>query len=781
MSDPAPHPAGLQAPARVSKTRAAVSIRDGRKPDLTASLNAATAVLFSLTVFMSAALLFMLQPMFAKMALPLLGGTPAVWNTCMVFFQAVLLVGYSYAHAAPAVLGLRRQAALHLVLLLAALCVLPVAIPENWNPTAHQNPFLWLLTLLLVALGLPFLVVSTTAPLAQTWFTGTDHPSARDPYFLYAASNAGSLAALLAYPTLVEPNLRLADQSRLWALGYVLLITLLLGCAALVWHSRATSDAAVPAPARPAAGAAVAPAPIARNPASRRVRWILLAFVPSSLMLGVTTYLTTDVAPMPLFWLVPLAVYLLTFVLAFGRRPRVLGHRVHRLIPILILPLTMTIAFGAVGPLWVLALLHLLTFLVISLLCHGELATTRPSADRLTEFFLWVAVGGVLGGVFNALLAPVMFSRPIEYPLMLVAACLLRRPPATGGTNAPARWEYAVPFAVGAVTLGLASLVKAIPIAALPGPLLVAAVPALLCFALRYRPLAFGLGLGALILATTFLREEAGYHTLHRERSFFGIWQVRVYPTAKFTALLNGTTEHGRQSLEPGREREPLSYFHRAGPLGQVFEAIPASRGAAPVAVIGLGTGSLACHGRPGQEFTFYEIDPVVLRIARNLRYFTFLENCPPAIRVVLGDARRSLVTAPDGHYGLIILDAFSSDAIPSHLLTREALRLYLDKLARPGLLAFHISNRHLDLEPIVGNLAHDASLFALGQLETGMDREQGGPSGRTPSHWVVLARREEDLGALRDDRRWHALPPRPDRRLWTDDFSNILEVIRWR
>ena len=744
-------------------------------------LNAAARLLFSMTVFISAALLFMVQPMFAKMALPLLGGTPAVWNTCMVFFQAVLLVGYGYAHATPAALGLRRQAALHLALLLTALIVLPVAVPEGWSPTAQQSPLMWLLALLLVALGLPFLVVSTTAPLVQKWFAGTDHPLARDPYFLYAASNVGSLAALLAYPTLIEPNLRLADQSRLWALGYVLLTGLLVGCAAVVWRSRASIVADAPATVEPAAVATVEPVQIERIAALRRARWVLLAFVPSSLMLGVTTYLTTDVAPMPLLWVVPLAVYLLTFVLAFGRRARVSHQRMHRLLPILVLPLTMTISFGAAGPLWILAPLHLLAFFVISMVCHGELASSRPSADRLTEFFLWVAVGGVLGGIFNALLAPMVFSRPIEYPLVLVAACLLRRPQATGRTKAAARWEFAVPLAVGAVILGLFWLVRAIPIVGLPGLLLIGGVPAFLCFALRYRPVAFSLGLGALMLTTTLLIEDTGYQTLYRERTFFGMWQVRVYPTDKFIALLNGTTEHGRQSLEPGREQEPLSYFHRSGPIGQVFSAIPASRGGAPVAVIGLGTGSLACHGRAGQEFTFYEIDPAVLRIASNPRYFRFLEACPPAIRVVLGDARRSLAAAPDRHYGLIILDAFSSDAIPSHLLTREALRLYLDKLADPGLLAFHISNRHLDLEPTVGNLAHDARLLALAQLEAGMSKEDAGRVGRTPSHWVVLARRQEDFGALRDNQRWRALPPRPDRRLWTDDFSNMLEVIRWR
>lgn len=744
------------------------------------SRHVVAAALFSLTVFLSAALLFTVQPMFARMALPMLGGTPAVWNTCMLFFQAVLLIGYGYAHVAPAALGLRRQVVLHLGLLLITLFVLPVAIPEGWSPPAQQSPFLWLFMLLLIALGLPFLVVSTTAPLVQKWFTGTDHPLARDPYFLYAASNVGSLAALLAYPTLIEPNLRLTDQSRLWALGYLLLTGLLLGCGAILSRFPASITVGAPATGGPAVVAAASPVPVAGRAAVRPARWVLLAFLPSSLMLGVTTYLTTDVAPMPLLWVVPLAVYLLTFVFAFGQNARLSGRRIRRLLPILMLPLALTIAFKAIGPLWVLALLHLLTFFVISMVCHGELARSRPAAERLTEFFLWIAVGGVLGGIFNALLAPLAFNHPIEYPLVLVAACFLRTTDGTARAKPVAGWEFVVPLALGALLTGLVWLIRTLPIVGLPGLLLSGGLPAALCFALRHRPVAFGFGLGTLMLTMAMLTGSGEYRTLYRERSFFGVWQVRVHPAGKFTALVNGTTDHGRQSLEAGRELEPLAYFHRAGPIGQVFRAMEGSTSAGPVGIIGLGTGSLACHGKPGQEFTFYEIDPAVLRIAGDPRYFTYLKACPPAIRVILGDARRSLVAAPDRHYGLIILDAFSSDAIPSHLLTREALRLYLDKLADSGLLALHISNRHLDLEPTVANLAHDAKLVALAQLEAAISKEDA-RDGRTPSHWVVLARRAEDLGALRADQRWRALPPRPDRRLWTDDFSNILEVIRWR
>jgi hypothetical protein len=731
--------------------------------------------LFAVTLLLSAILLFAVQPMFAKMVLPLLGGTPAVWNTCVVFFQVTLLAGYAYAHATTTALAAPRQAALHLALVLLPLLLLPIAVPVGWSPPPQQSPVPWLLALLAVALGLPFFVVSTTAPLVQAWFSRTGHARAHDPYFLYAASNTGSLGALLAYPALIEPNIRLADQSRLWTIGYLVLALLLAVCASIVWRSRAriAPNPSVPAEAAPPQAGGASP--------GGRARWILLAAVPSSLMLGLTTYLTSDIAPMPLLWVLPLTLYLVTFVIAFaGTADRSL-RLMQRLMPILILPLTVTLAMKAVGPLWLLVLLHLLTFFVTSMVCHGELARSRPGAERLTEFFLWVAVGGVLGGVFSALIAPVAFTGVVEYPLALMLACLLR-PPRTPGPSklSDLLLALAVPVALGALVTGLVWLISTLRMTGPASALLIGGLPALLCFAVRHRPLAFGLGVGALALLTPLLLEDARHRTLHRERSFFGVWQVQVDPSMKFVMLQNGTTTHGIQSREAARRQEPLSYFHRTGPAGQVFALLSGSKTGVPVAVIGLGTGSLACHGVRGQPFTFYEIDPAAVRIAGNPRYFTFLESCPPTIQIVMGDARRSLAAARDRQYGLIVLDAFSSDAIPSHLLTREALRLYLGKLTESGVLAFHISNRYLDLAPTVGNLAHDAGLVARARLESKVSDKEAA-EGKTASHWTVLARRAEDLGALAADPRWSPLLPRPDKQLWTDDFSNIFEVVKWR
>lgn len=734
--------------------------------------------LFTTTVFASAVLLFAVQPMFAKMVLPLLGGTPAVWNTCMVFFQATLLAGYAYAHVTARAVGIRRQVAIHTVLLVMPLLFLPIAVPAAWTSPSPDHPEIWLLTLLIVALGLPLFVVSTTGPLVQAWFARTNHPLAHDPYFLYAASNTGSLAALLAYPTFIEPNLRLADQSHLWSIGYVILALLLVGCAVIVWSPRVSARQQVSPGQTGAVARRAMPDPGTSISVWQRGRWTLLAFIPSSLMLGLTTYLTTDVAPMPLLWVIPLAIYLFSFVLTFGRRVHASYSVVSRLLPIVVVPLAATMAVGSVGGAWILVPLHLVTLFGASLLCHGELAHRRPPADHLTDFYLWIGVGGVLGGIFNALVAPAIFNGVVEYPLALVLACLVRRLDASGTPTPSRRQDFRQALVVVPAILGLLWLAHTLPLLKNLPAVLAVGVPALLCFALRDRPLPFGLAVGTLVMAAPII-SAVDDGTVYRERSFFGVSQVRTFPTERLTVLLSGTTKHGAQSLDPAQRQEPLSYFHRTGPIGQVFAAIRA-QDAPRVGIIGLGAGSLACYGTPGQQFTFYEIDPTVVRIARDPRYFTFLQLCPPDIRVVLGDARRSLAAAPDASYGLIVLDAFSSDAIPSHLLTREAVDLYLTKLRGSGLLALHISNNRLDLEPTVGNLAHNAQLVALVQFDERVSPDEA-RAGKTPSHWVLLARRWEDLGALPRDQPWRVLSPRPDKTLWTDDFSNIFEVIKWR
>jgi hypothetical protein len=710
--------------------------------------------------------------MFAKMALPLLGGAPAVWNTCILFFQATLLGGYAYAHVTTRFLRIRQQAVLHLALLLISLSALPIGMPGAWSQPSQNYPIIWLLALLLVALGLPFFIISASAPLVQTWFLRSGHPMAGDPYFLYVASNSGSLAALLAYPILIEPNIRLTAQSHLWTFGYLLLMLLLVICIAAVWPARTTSGTMVSVGVHYGEHGD-GTAGHARLSPSLRIRWVLLAFIPSSLMLGLTTYITANVAPMPLLWTIPLALYLLSFVVAFGPDIWISSSFLNRLVPIVVLPVAATLALGPLGQLWLLVPLHLLAFFVMSLLCHRELAEHRPPPNRLTEFYLLIGVGGFVGGIFNALVAPSIFTAVLEYPLVLVMACFVRRSPT------PTRLNLHLALAVCIAVSGSIWFAHTSAPGAAVTLLFTICLPALLCFAVRNRPLPFTLGVGTL-LVTTALLVGSGHQILYRHRSFFGVSQVLNDQSRDVRILVNGTTSHGSQSLDPARQREPLAYFYRTGPIGQVFAALSEVRPVSPVAVIGLGTGSLACYGQSGQDFTFYEIDPVVVGIARDPRYFTFLQVCPPDVHIVGGDARLSLASARDGHYGLIVLDAFSSDAIPSHLITKQALRLYMQKLAKSGLLAVHISNDHLDLEPIVANLADDAGIVGLAQRDLGVTPAEA-RVGKTGSHWAVLARRLDDLHALRNDPRWHRLAPRADRAVWTDDFSNILSIIKWR
>jgi SAM-dependent methyltransferase len=726
--------------------------------------------LYAATMLVSASLLFLVQPMFAKMVLPLLGGSPAVWNTTVVFYQAVLLGGYLYAHATTARLGVRRQAALHVVPLLLPLLVLPIAVPAGWRPPTEDTPIPWLLSLLLVSVGLPFFAVSASSPMLQKWFAASGHRAAADPYFLYAASNVGSLLALISYPLLLEPSLRLAEQSWTWTLGYGLLVILTLSCAATVWRRAATPPSLLH-PRSVASNAATE-----RLALGRRLRWVLLAFVPSSLMLSVTTYLSNNIAPIPLLWVIPLGLYLLTFILVFASR-QLLPHRAMvRALPILVLPLAIVIIAQATQPIWLLILLHLLTFFVAAMVCHGEIAADRPSTAHLTEFYLWMSLGGVLGGMFNALLAPVLFTTVLEYPLVLVLACLLM--PARDGKPARRMLDVGLPLALGVLVAGL--IVGLPSLGVRSGPLgvgLMFGLPALVCFSFSRRPLRLGLGLAALFLASALYTSDQGA-VLHAERSFFGIHRVLADPDGRFHMLSHGATMHGMQYTDPARRRGPLSYFHRSGPAGQVFRAFDEAEAKQHIAVIGLGAGSLACYAEPGQQWLFYEIDPSVQHIARDSGYFSFLQDCAPQARIVLGDARLSLATAPTGAYDLLVLDAYSSDAIPIHLITREALAVYLDKLAPGGLLVFHISNIYFDLKPVVANLAQDAGLVALVQEDQTLT-EADLADGKKASQWAILARTPTDLGKLANDPRWRPLQPRPGLRLWTDDFSSVLSVLR--
>ena len=733
---------------------------------------------FSLTMFLSAALLFLVEPMFAKMALPLLGGSAAVWTTCLVFFQVTLLAGYAYAHASAKLLGKRTQVAVHAAVLLAPLALLPVHVPGGWTPPAQSNPVGWLLGLLLVAVGLPFFALSATTPVLQKWFAQSGHPSSGDPYFLYAASNSGSLLGLLSYPFLLGPLLRLSDQSRLWTYCYGLFLLLVTGCILLVWRSPREDSARASTPPLDARIEEVA-ARNAENPTlRRRLRWLALAFVPSSLMLGVTTALTTDVPAIPLFWVLPLALYLLSFVLVFARKPPLAHLWLSRRLPLLILIAAIPIVLKGVLPLMVLLPVDLLTLFGVAMVCHGEVARSRPATQHLTDFYLWVSVGGVLGGAFNALLAPVVFSTVLEFPIALVLAAMLCQP-IDGAEDTPRarRLDYLFPMALGLAVAAATLELQAKGVA--PGRmfnLIIFGPAAICCLRFGTRPRRFGLGVAALILASQVYTGAFG-HILHRERSFFGVYRVSDDAELNCRVLFHGSIPHGLQSLDLSRACEPLAYYTRRGPVGQLFEAYQERPVGNEVAVIGLGAGVMACYHQPRQRFTFYEIDPTVLRIAQDPRYFTYLSDCGSPVRVVLGDARLSLRDAPAHGYGLMVLDAFSGDSIPTHLLTREALALYLAKLAPNGVLAFDISNRYLDLHGVLGDLAQDAGLCCLMNDDAHISEDER-REGKFASSWVVMARDANDLEALRRNPNWRACQAVSGSRVWTDDFSNIVSIL---
>lgn len=725
-------------------------------------------LLYACTLFLSSALLFAVQPMISKMVLPLLGGSPGVWNACMCFFQAGLLAGYAYAHLLARRLAWTTQAALHAALLLLAFLFLPPALGQATPPTGG-SPVGWLLGLLAIGIGLPFFVLSATAPLVQHWFSRTRHPDARNPYFLYAASNAGSLLALLGYPLLAEPLWDLGQQSLAWSAGFVLLALALAGCFAAARRQRAEVSGE---PADDTSAAAVSN--------RQRLLWLALSFLPSSLLMGVTTFITTDLASTPLLWVIPLALYLTTFILVFARRPLLRHEWMRRALPHLLILIAL-LSLLHIASVWLLAL-HLAGFFTIAMVSHGELAARRPPAAHLTEFYLFMSLGGVLGGIFNALLAPAIFSGVYEYPLMLAASCLLAGTPAAGGRRALALDGLLPALLLGVLVLLAAGsdALRALLAQGGRGGIVIAvlafAALAALLLSFSSRPLRFALGISA-CLAFAAVRQAQG--ALETERSFFGIYKVIPVDQGRKVALLHGTTAHGVAGQEPGQARQPMSYYAEQGPFGQLLRS-DTVRGFRHIGVVGLGVGSLACYAAPGQSWTFHEIDPLVERLARDRRHFRFLEECGQQAAIRIGDARLTLEQVPDGGYDLLVLDAYSSDSIPLHLMSREALALYLRKLSPQGLLAFHVSNRHLDLMPVLARLADDAGLSGLQQhFRPDEALRRQGEAMATDA--VLLSRSQANLALLRADTAWQPLAPAPGTPLWTDSYSNILGVIRWR
>jgi len=969
--------------------------------------------LYAVTLFVSAFILFLVQPIVGKIILPKLGGTPQVWNTCMVFFQMVLLAGYAYTHNATTRLNLRQQLIAHVVLLALPLAILlpfPFTIGDPqmvdgvvtnpnslWGfvPDLGSNPIPSTLAVLFLYVALPFVVVATTAPLLQKWFVHTGHPASKDPYFLYGASNFGSMLSLILYPVVIEPYLGLHLQGWTYVVGYICLMAFVLACALMVWNSKEVvqlpkqepSVTPAPPPAADtgetgiAAGAPVpTPAPatamkpgappmkgpkgapgklhggseqsIALSSADvtpwRRFRWVMLAAIPSSLMLGITTHITTDLSPMPLFWLVPLILYLGSFILVFMKWPIVWTEKAHVYFlygqPLCIALMIMVDVLNLTGDTTFLVFAifaHVLGFFATTMVCHGELAKDRPSTKHLTEFYLWMSVGGMLGGMFNGLVAPVIFPKLWELPLAIFAAVLVRpkmfdvgvldnflaslfegkaepvpvKAGGRGAKHAPTIARSSVEaneslvktldyvWPIGILVLCVALMMILDPARSMRNKLVVFGLPLAIACLCMTRPIRVGLGVG-FVLLVFYVNEAQGDRSIASARSYFGAMSVKEYASNelpvgggkkeafKFRQLIHGHIDHGMNFLKPAKKEDrgsPLrdrsrlatTYYHREGPAGRVMEkfnwfafkdgsdvnmyqsdvrmpanlvtglmadigsgcslpmtALVAAWTEPPFATVGLGTGTMASYGRVYQHVHFYEIDNVVLgfslaqptRLIHNYKdyakvrdesprstYFNYLDQAierGSIVQVLMGDARLRMALpyknhykdpdgpddggGPESFYHMMVVDAFSSDAIPAHLLTREAFKMYFDRLTPDGILCVHTSNRFVDLPKVVAAISKDMNLTC----QRGHDSDTERDEGHYTSEWVMVARDAKHLERLRGDTNfltrymkkmraksargadveeyWTDINSNP-RYLWTDDYYNLLSVVRFR
>ncbi|PEQ12110.1 hypothetical protein B2G71_13280 [Novosphingobium sp. PC22D] len=725
--------------------------------------------LFVATILVGSFLLFLVQPMVARMALPRLGGAPNVWNSAMVVYQALLLAGYAYAHWLSR-MAVRRQAALHLLVLLISATVLPIALYPLASPEAGWE-VLWVPLLLVLTVGPVFFAVSAQAPLMQRWFAANPH--AGEPWSLYAASNIGSFIGLIAYPLVAEPLLSLHAQSFAWSLGYALLIVLvaLAGWSSRRWRGRPD----VPF---------VAEADSSGEPVGwRRVAlWLALSAVPSGLMLSTTTHLTTDIFAMPLLWVIPLGLYLLSFVVAFAQR-RGLAHALTFAAPAIVLFAgSFAMLSSNTGTLTIAAESCLLLF-AIAVALHTRLYDCRPDPAHLTLFYFVMSVGGALGGAFTALVAPVVFDWVWEHPLLVVMAALLLPQPARLDWRGLDDMEPAMArIALGSLLLLAAFLTWLLLDAAVEDGQVIYRVfltvvltgVGLMLVPWRW---AFVAVLVAMMVAQGGVRTIETSLAGQRTRSYFGVYTVREYPEHRLRLLVHGTTLHGQQSTDPAHSRDVGSYYGPGSGAEIVLDAVPRFYGPrARVGVVGLGTGTLACLAGPEARWTFFEIDRTVLEFSRN-GTFTYLSQCTPRANVVIGDARLELEGVKPGSFDVLVIDAFSSDAIPLHLVTQDAIEVYLRALAPDGILLLHISNRYIDLEPVVSAIARAEGVEARIRNNNPYDRLL-----QTPSSWIAVSRdasRLAALAAMREDARWDRLAPPADR-VWTDDHASILPYIRW-
>ncbi|MBS1720694.1 MAG: fused MFS/spermidine synthase [Armatimonadetes bacterium] len=726
--------------------------------------------IFTLAVLVNSALLFLVQPMVGKMILPRFGGVPSVWNTTMLFFQAALLGGYAYAHFSVKWLGPKRQSILHLALLSLGFLLLPITLPAGVGAEGANNPAFQVLATLLVMVGLPFLLVSAGAPLLQRWFAQTDDPLAESPYFLYAASNFGSLASLLAYPFLMEPSLTVQGQTSAWRLIFVALIVLLAVCAGFTWkRGRDVMPGLELAAAQPLTWA-------------DRGKWILLSAVPVSLLLGCTTFVTTSVAPIPLLWVIPLCLYLVSFILAFARKPILKSSTVAWFAIPLAGAAMVTVNLLTIQFFEYQLIANFGALLAVAWMCHAVLVENKPHPTHLTEFYLWLSFGGVVGGAFNSLLSPVIFTNLYEYPIALAVAIAIAPRVVR---NSKVWVSVGLGLAFAAMSYGLLRMNFAGGEARWgyfwPPTLIVVGIPMVLALIFIRRPL--GIAISFLLCWAVGWFGHISYGgnpDIAEFRSYFGTHSVNLiqYGGHRYHAMRHGNTLHGMQDLD--QPRRTVTYYMETSGIGLVMKATQGTPAGRELCVLGLGTGMMATFSTKDRNITFYEIDPEVVTMAKDTRLFTYLKDAPGKVDLVMGDARLEMQRAPNGKYGVMMFDAFTSDAIPVHLVTKEAIRIYLQKLAPNGIMVFHISNRYVELEPVLAAAAEDLGLKARIRHDLVKSSDTFTQPGKNSSDFVIMARSDDDLKAIDAQGLWERPNRQPGIQAWTDDRSDILSVFRF-
>lgn len=758
---------------------------------------------YTISIFLSAFLVFLVQPMVGKIFLPWVGGAPSSWNTCMFFFQLLLLGGYYYAHVSLQKLKFKTHLAIHFALMLLAIVSLPIAF--KGSAAVPEDPSLWLLQQIFFTVAIPYFVVSSTAPILQKWFYYTEHKRSKNPFFLYAASNTGSLLALLAYPFVLEPNFNLATQGKIWAAGYGLLILSMIWCAFYIKTAKADAEKAE---------AKTDNQVIESIPETQILTWVIAAFVPSSLFLGVTHFLTRNVAPVPMLWIVPLTIYLLTFIISFSEKFTIKLATCRKLaflglalfFPVFYMDLRLTEWYAIPS--------HLYLLFAVSMLCHKYLADNKPHAQHLTSFYLWLSVGGVLGGLFNSYLAPTLFSNITEYPIaVLLSTYFLINHKDRAKSGKSLHWTEntylvsifgGIQFAIvvyfffntnlsgwfykAAIYFGLDASSKMVStirsgldnyyvFIAFFATLVISFVALHVMNKLKsFNHVVFAATVMTLLFfANISIRLPIVMHA----RNFFGTKRIYSQAENSINFMVHGTTIHGLQSFLPGFRSKPLAYFHKNGPFGDIFSSKIGQKKDLNMCVIGLGPGAVAAYIKPGQNIDFYEIDPQIAEMAESSGAFTYLSDCLGSYSVIIGDGRLKMLDVPDQHYDIIFMDAFSSSFIPAHLATVEAMGIYLQKLKPEGLIVFNITNKHLQFTSLIAALGDAHDLHHIGILDSEFDESLAENFMRYPCRFAVLSPSERYMPTPETrGMPWKEINANENIPVWTDHFSSLLPVI---